>query len=217
MGTKSSKGVKRKSGSIASVVRLNTWRSFGTRVHSKQIGSADILAFTLERLDNGRPCRRRDASALAPLGDGPVTLTDVVRHGGDRSPNLEKLSQGSHTRNLIAVDGLSSQARTIGPVTAERPAGTIRPMGRGSSPSQFRGVVAKRLEAARVGAGYDRQEDFAKVLGCGLDAYRKYEQGRTLLPAHYLPRLREITGKDANYLFAIKPTPPVGESRKETG
>lgn len=206
MRTKSSKRVKTNSGSIASIVRLSDWRRLGTCVHGKQFGSADILAFPLERLNDLRPRRRRNALPLLPLGDRPMTLANVVRHVGKRTPAAEHISKGSHTRDLIAVDGLSSQARTNGLVTGENPYGTMRPMGRGASPSHFKREVAKRLEAARIAAGYGRQEDFAKMLGCGLDAYRKYEQGRTILPAHYVPRFRELTGKDANYLFDIEPT-----------
>lgn len=205
MLSKTPKTTPTKSGSIAPLVRLSDWRPLGTCVHRKQLGSADILAFPLERLDHRRPGRQRDALAFAPLGDGPMTLTNVVSHGRKRRPALKKVAKVSHTGAVIEVDGLSSQAATIGPVTRGSLYRTIRPVGRGASPSLFKREVAKRLEAARIAAGYGRQEDFVKLLGCGLDAYRKYEQGRTVIPAHYLPRFRELTGKDANFLFDTEP------------
>jgi hypothetical protein len=210
MSRKTSKGVNALSGTVANVVLIRNWRRLGTRVHHKKVGSADVLAFQLQRGDDPRPGAQRNTPTLPPLGDCPVTLTNVRCHGDVRRPHSEEIIQG-HTVGVIEVDVLSSQARPIGPVTAKDPYGTIRPVGRAASPSSFKREVAKRLEAARVAAGFSRQEDFAKLLGCGLDAYRKYEQGRTVLPAHYLPRFRDLTGKDANYLFD---TPPMAATRK---
>lgn len=62
-----------------------------------------------------------------------------------------------------------------------------------------------RLKAARIAAQYDTQAPFAKALGIEPERYKKWESGRTPFQHEYLERICELTGKDANYFYGIKP------------
>lgn len=64
--------------------------------------------------------------------------------------------------------------------------------------------MAERLKAARVMAGFETQLEAAQALRVGLDRYRKWESGRTPVPAQYVPAVCELFHIDANYLFAIQ-------------
>jgi transcriptional regulator with XRE-family HTH domain len=78
-------------------------------------------------------------------------------------------------------------------------------MGRAKTPVQFNKALAARLRAARIAAGYDTQAPFAKELGIELERYKKWESGRTPIQHEFLPRVCELTGKDANFFYAIQP------------
>lgn len=77
-------------------------------------------------------------------------------------------------------------------------------MGRGTTPVRFRDDLAQRLKSARVVAGYETQLMAAQALGVGLDRYRKWESGRTPVPAQYVPAVCELFHIDANYLFGVQ-------------
>lgn len=89
-------------------------------------------------------------------------------------------------------------------MTPRRVARTISPMGRGVTPARFRAALADKLRSARVVAGYETQQQAATALGVGLDRYRKWESGRTPIPAQYVPVVCELFGIDANYLFSVE-------------
>lgn len=208
MGRKTSKTVKRKSGSIATVVWLSDRRSLGTCVHGKQIGSADVLPFPLKRLDHRRPSRGRDALALLPLLNRGAALADIGCHFSDRSPGIKESVKRSHAPQYVS-DELSAQVPPMIPVTVEAPIRTIRPtMGRNVTPIRFRAEMAKRLEAARRMAGFATKREAASMLGIGLDRYEKWESGRTPVPAQYIGPVCELYGVDANYLFGTQPRAP---------
>lgn len=205
MRCKTSNRVQRGSGSIAPVVRLDDRRRLGTRVHRKQLGSADVLAFPFERLDDGGPRRRRDASALAPLGDGPMTLANVRSHLSDRVPAGEQLFEGFHAPDTTGYK-LSRKARAVFPVRRHGVGTDNLRMGRARSPAQFNKEIASRTRAARIAAGFGNAKEFAeKWLGVEYERYKKWEGGRTPIQHEYIARFYELTGKDANYLFDIRP------------
>jgi hypothetical protein len=200
----SSKTMQSKSGSIAAVVWLRDWRRrLGTRMHRKQLGSADVLAFPLKCLDDGRPGIQGDTFPLAPLGDDPMTLVDVSGHLGVCVPAGEQISKVFHTKDNERYK-LSRQARAGFPVTGNRLPKDNSGVGRAKSPVQFNKDIAERTKAARIAAGYGSQQEFAKALGVDYERYKKWESGRTPIQHEYIPRFYELTGKDANYLFDIR-------------
>jgi hypothetical protein len=171
MGKKSSKPVKGRSGSIATVIQLSDRRRLGTCMHGKQFGSADILAFPLQRLDKRRPRGRRDTSAFLPLLNCRTALADFGRHFRERFPGIKKTVDGAHNPKY-ASDELSAQEPIMIPMTSERAGRTICPtMGRNVTPVKFRAEMAKRLESARRVAGYETKRQAADRLGIGLDRY----------------------------------------------
>lgn len=211
--SKSSKALKGTSGSIASVIWLNDRRPLGTRVHSKQFGSAEILAFPLKRLDHRRPCRGRNASPLLPLLDGGAISADLGSHFRDRFPRRKNVVERVHDGEY-ASDELSAQDPSMIPMTLGTAERTIRPtMGRSSTPQRFRVEMAKRLESARRVAGYATKKQAADRLGIGLDRYEKWESGRTPVPVQYIGQVCELYGVDANFLIGTAPMRP----QKETG
>lgn len=76
-------------------------------------------------------------------------------------------------------------------------------MGRAKTPVQFNKELALRLKSARVAAEYFSQPPFAKALGIELERYKKWESGRTPFQHEYLPKICELTGKDANYFYGL--------------
>lgn len=210
--SKSSKALKRTSGSIASVIWLNDRRPFGTRMHGEQLGSADILAFPLERLEHRRPRRGRNASPLLPFLDGRTVLADVGGHFRDRFPRRKNIVKRAHDGEY-ASDELSAQGPPMIPMTLEAANRTIRPtMGRSSTPQRFRVEMAKRLEAARRVAGFATKKQAADRLGIGLDRYEKWESGRTPVPVQYIGQVCELYNVDANYLIGTTPMRPQKET-----
>lgn len=214
MGTKTSTDEERKSGSIATVVRLRDRRRLGTRrlrVHGKQIGSADVLAFPFDRLNDPRPRVHRDALALLPLGNNPMTLANVGRHVGDGVPASEQLFKGFHASDSSRYK-LSRPLGAGFPVHRDGVSADNSHMGRARSPVQFNKEIAARLKAARISAGYENVSRFADLLGVGYERYKKWEGGRTPIQHEYIPRACELTGKDANYFYGIR-TEAISERR----
>lgn len=205
MTRRTSNGEQGRSGSIASVVWLRDRRTLGgLRMHGKQLGSADVLAFSLERLHEARPRGRRDLFPLPPLGDGPVTLSNVVSHGLDGVPAVKEFVEGFHTPENSRYKLSRPQVAGF-PVPSRGSGGDNSRMGRARSPVQFNKELAARTKAARIAAGYGDAKEFAeKRLGVGYERYKKWESGRTPIQHEYVPLFLELTGKDANYLFDIR-------------
>lgn len=80
-------------------------------------------------------------------------------------------------------------------------------MGRGTTPTKLKNELATRLRSARIVAGYATQQAAAEALGIQLDRYRKWEKGRSPVPAQYVAVVCEVFGVDANYLFGVEPKP----------
>lgn len=199
--------VNKKSGGITAVTWLARWReSRGIpMVHSQQIVGGQVLAFPSQSRNKSRPRRRRNALALAPLTDSPMTLGQVISHLGQGGPAGEhgsEVLQGLHGLYL-ARDGLSRQEESGFPVPSRALEAKNKRMGRARSPIQFNKDLARRVVAARIAAGYERAEDFARDLGVTYDRYKKWESGRTPIQHEYIPRACELTGKDANYFFGL--------------
>lgn len=176
-------------------------------MHDHQVIGAKILPFPLGGRHNRCPGRLRDALALLPLGDRPVTFANRISEFGDGSKGLNKLYDGGFHTQDIAGDGLSRQVQSIIPVTKESHRRTMRPMGRHSPSSQFKAEMAKLLKAARISAGFDTQREFAFALGIQEERYKKWESGRTPIPHEYMPGVCELLDKDANYFYKLQPRP----------
>lgn len=205
MARKTSKGEQGRSGSIAPVVRLIDRRTLGLHMHREQLGSADVLAFPLERAHQRRPRGRRNLSPLLPLGDGPVTFSNVLGHFSEGVPAGKDFADGFHPSENSRYK-LSRPAQNGFPVRPERLVGENLRMGRARSPVQFNKEIAARTKAARIAAGFGNAREFAeKHMGVGFERYKKWEVGRTPIQHEYVQRFYELTGKDANYLFDIRP------------
>lgn len=184
-----------------------TRRSSHRRVmHRKELFSAELLPFPSGSCDHLVPIIGRNAAALLPLLDTPMTLTDGIRHLRDGVPQLEKLVEGGHGSDYVG-DYLSRQSVAINPVTIQRVKGTIRPhMGRGTTPSSVKKAIAERLRAARIAHGsYPTQAPFAKALNIEVERYKKWESGRTPIPPEFIGPICDLLGQDANYLFDVRP------------
>lgn len=168
-------------------------------VHREQIVSAELLAFPSGGRDDLWPSIGRDAFALLPLGDCPMTLAHSLSHFGDVAPQAKQVGDCAHARNH-ASDELSESRRITYPVTKSNSKRTIRPMGRGTTQADFVEDFCRRIRAAREMAGYGDRDEFARLMGIEKDTYFRYET-RTPLPHRYIPRFLELTGADAQILF----------------
>jgi DNA-binding XRE family transcriptional regulator len=184
-------------------------RRRSSAVHRKKVLRAQALSLPANGLNDRSPCVRRNAPSLLPLADRPMSLGNVDSHFGKRVPEPEHLVNGFHG-DVIAWDNLSRQGSTTRPVTASPAGGTIRPMGKASTPTAFKKEFCQRLKAARIMAGIG-QAEFAKELGLLLNTYNKYET-RSLLPHYLIPRACEILGVDPAVLFL-----GVKEAKRKTG
>jgi transcriptional regulator with XRE-family HTH domain len=86
-------------------------------------------------------------------------------------------------------------------------------MGRARSPMQFNKDLANRLKAARIAAGHENAREFAELMGVAYERYKKWESGRTPIQHEYIPRACELTGKDANFFFGMKPASAESDRR----
>lgn len=192
----------RKKQQRGTVIALASRRSTRTLVHRKQLLGAELLAFPPGGRDHLGPRIERDAFALAPLLDSPVTAANGLRHLGERTPDFENVGDRAHDRDN-ASDELSESSRITYPVTKTRRKRTICPMGRGTTNADFVEDFCRRVRAAREMAGYADRDAFAKLMGIEKDTYFRYES-RTPLPHRYIPRFLELTGADAQILFTGK-------------
>jgi hypothetical protein len=180
-------------------------RRFHRSVRSQKVVRAQVLSFSLRSDNDLSPVILRNAFALPPLVDRPMTLINVGSKLDHRRPDGEDRSKGIGGFHVdhCGPDYLSGQAPSNIPLTKKRRPRTIAPMGRGTTPARFRSDLADRLRSARVVAGYGTQLEAANALGIGLDRYRKWESGRTPVPAQYVPLVCDLFSIDANYLFDI--------------
>lgn len=182
-------------------------------MHRQERICGQLLAFPGQRRLDGGPMSGRDTPPLAPLLGLPDARPGIAGHLRYGRPGLEQLIEGFHDP-LIAGYKLSRQVIPIVPVTQNEAHRTIGGMGRAKTPVQFNKDLAMRLRAARIAAGYDTQGPFAKALGIELERYKKWESGRTPIQHEYLPRACELTGKDANYFYAVRPLEQVQVIRR---
>lgn len=185
-----------------------------TAMHSEQVIRPKALTLATNRSDDRTPVALWDAAALLPLRDSPGTLVDVDRHLGDGFPDSKHIVEGFH-ETYFERDRLSRQEGRIGPVTKKRHTRTMCPMGRGVTPAKFKDGFAERLRAARIAAGFSTQRDFAEKSGIPFESYKKYEQGRTVMPPHHIQAACAYLEKDANYLFQV-PAIPSQASKRNT-
>lgn len=183
--------------------RRLTRRTTTRRMKRKKTVRAQILPFPLKSLDERRPSIGRDALALFPLLDRISGPTDIRGHLRERLPGVKNISDRSHGAEY-APDELSVQGPTMIPMTEIRSFRTIRPMGRGVTPTKVRSEIAKRLKSARIVAGYATQREAADALGIRVDRYEKWESGRTPVPAQYVGPVCALFNIDANYLFGVE-------------
>lgn len=188
------------------VIALDSRRSTGALMHREQIVSTQLFTFPPGGRDHLGPSGGRDALALLPLGDGPVTLLHGVGHFGDGVPQLKEVGNCAHALDCVG-DGLSRQVGTMNSVTGFNSKRTMCPrMGRGTTPASVKKAIAERLRAARISADdnrYPTQASFAKDLGVEVERYKKWESGRTPIPHEFVALACELLGKDANYLYGI--------------
>lgn len=168
-------------------------------MHDKKVISAQLFAFPAGGRNKAVPVLGRNPPALAPFLRDPCGDSNVLSHLRDRAPERKHVVDRRLHMSLIALDKQSSQVATHGPVTRSHMDRTMCPMGKASTPAQFKRDFCKRLAAARVVAGLD-QADFAKRLGLLPNTYSKYER-RSLLPHYLVAQAAAILGVDEHYLF----------------
>lgn len=59
----------------------------------------------------------------------------------------------------------------------------------------------RRLRACRIAAGYAKAAHLAKDLHISEIRYRKYERGAAVPPLDVLARIKNLTGKDLDFLL----------------
>jgi hypothetical protein len=196
------------------VIAFDSRRTTRTLVHREKPIACKLYAFPLKRGKNRRPGINGNAFAFPPLLNPSARDIQIDRHRGERVPTVKNVVQGSHALQH-APDDLSGQEPPMIPMTVSAPARTISPMGRATTPVQFRAAMAKRLMSARIMAGFETKKQAADALQIGLDRYEKWESGRTPVPAQYVGAICELFNIDANYLFGV--AQPVAQRRVSSG
>lgn len=159
-------------------------------VQDEQIVCADLLSFPGGGRYDGVPVSHGDTPALAPLAGTPGRDPDVIGHFIESVPAVEEVPDRAHD-TTYTQDNLSRQPVTSRPVTYLASTGTLRPMGKATTPTQFKREFCLRLRSFRVSAGYEEAADFAKELGLLPNTYSKYEN-RSLLPHYLIPKVCEL-------------------------
>lgn len=67
--------------------------------------------------------------------------------------------------------------------------------------SKARRAFAKRLQAARIAAGYETRSAFADKLGSEHETYRRWERAETEPSIHMLVRISDATQKSLDFLI----------------
>ena len=68
--------------------------------------------------------------------------------------------------------------------------------------SPLRAAFARRLEAARIAAGYETMRDFALALGIEQARYRRWEAAETEPDLHHLQKISRLTGVSLDTLVS---------------
>lgn len=190
---------------LGSFARSGLYRRLRSmRMHSQQVVSADALALPVGGVNHSGPRVLGNSLPLLPLCDGPNGFADIGGHVGHRGPKGKQLLDGHDTLKNTR-DSLSRQGGTRPPVTRPKRVGTMCPVmgSRATTPKEFREAFARRLRAARE-LKYERASDFAADLGIPPNTYSKYENGRSLLPHHLIPRACELLGIEIRQLFEFE-------------
>jgi len=77
--------------------------------------------------------------------------------------------------------------------------------------SGFMATMGRLLKTARVGAGYDRPEDFAHLVGKSSRQVREYEKGTVIPPSDVLQKWAAATGKATDDFTPTPEEAPVPE------
>jgi hypothetical protein len=165
----------------------------------EKIVSADLLTFPGGGRYDGVPVSNGNSSTLAPLAGAPGCDADVVGHLIEGVPAVKEVPDRAHG-TTYTQDNLSRQRVTSRPVTGLSSTGTLRPMGKATTPTQFKRDFCLRLRSFRVAAGYQEAADFAKALGLLPNTYSKYEN-RSLLPHYLIPRVCELLDIEVTELY----------------
>jgi hypothetical protein len=192
---------------MAKVVPLDSRRATRALVKREKVVAGQPVTPLLKGAKKRRPVVRRDTATLLPFLNPRSRLVEIRGHFSDRFPGVKNIVKRAHALEY-AADRLSDQDPPMIPMTEIRVRGTIRPMGRGTTPARFRSEMAKRLISARIVAGYSTKKQAAEALGITLDRYEKWESGRTPVPAQYVAPVCDLFDIDANYLFGVEPAQP---------
>ena len=177
-------------------------------MHGEQLVGTYVLPFPMKGSNHKRPGTGGDTTPVLPLLNSPPALADVSGHLGDGVPAGKYVQNVLHAGHSVG-DGLSRQVGTTIPVTETVVKRTICPhMGRGTTSTSTKKGIAARLKAGRIAAGFGTQAALAKELGIELERYKKWESGRTPIPAEFVAAVCQAIDKDANYLFNV---PAVGK------
>ena len=68
--------------------------------------------------------------------------------------------------------------------------------------SPLRAAFARRLEAARIAAGYETMRDFSEALGIEQARYRRWEAAETEPDLHHLQKISNLTGVSLDTLIS---------------
>jgi transcriptional regulator with XRE-family HTH domain len=71
--------------------------------------------------------------------------------------------------------------------------------------SSFRQAFARRLEAARIAAGYSSMREFAAALGIQEARYRRWEAAETEPDLAFLQKIAKATGASLDSLISGEP------------
>lgn len=70
------------------------------------------------------------------------------------------------------------------------------------APARVKIEFARRLQAARIAAGYDTMRDFATALGVSEHRYRRWEAAETEPSIYWLMRISHETGTSLDVLIS---------------
>lgn len=177
-----------------------------------QVFNRKTVIATTSCVADGLPIPSGDVFSLLPLDHRPLGLSDIGSQLDQRIPNLEYIPERANAVHgvLITRDYPSRQRGTTPPVPEPYANGTISPMGRGVTPSEFKRTFCARIKLAREAAGLT-PEEAAERVGAKVDTWRRYEK-RLLVPHHLMPRVCEVLGQHSDYFFQYHPRDK--ESRK---
>jgi transcriptional regulator with XRE-family HTH domain len=68
--------------------------------------------------------------------------------------------------------------------------------------AEYRVAFARRLESARVAAGYETMRDFSKELGVSEATYRRWEAAETEPNIFHLQKISRLTGVSLDILIS---------------